>query len=92
MSYKLLFDEKVLDTFLESQDFYGRISEQLATRFHDDFWQCVEYLKQNPNHFQTRYKSIRIAHLSSFPFGIHFFIDQDVIKVLRLLHHKQYYE
>lgn len=72
-------------------EYYEEISDELADRFHNEFWNKIDYVKQNPLH-HLRYKVIRIAHLKVFPYGIHFILEGTVIRVFKILHHKQYYK
>lgn len=43
----------------------------------------------HPLHYQERYKEIRIAFLEGFPYGIHFLLEKDEIKIIKILHHKR---
>ena len=57
-----------------------------------EFETLLKRVEENPLQFQIRYRAIRIAHLKRFPYSIHYFVEDDVIFVLRLLHQKQYYK
>jgi len=91
MNYIIKFEEGTLINFKKAIGYYGHISEDLAHKFHVEFWNKIDSVKEKPLHYQVRYKSIRIAHIKSFPYGIHFIVDGKTIRVLRILHHKQYY-
>lgn len=92
MIYTIKFEEGSLIDFEKAIEEYEKISEELADKFHNEFWKEIDAVKKNPLHYQCRYKTIRIAHLKVFSFGIHFIIDGTLIKVLKILHHKQYYK
>jgi hypothetical protein len=92
MKYIIKFEENSLVNFNKAIKHYEKISDELADRFHNEFWNEIESIKENPLHYQLRYKSIRIAHLNVFPYGVHFIIDDKVIRVFRILHHKLYYK
>jgi hypothetical protein len=92
MKYTIKFEEGSLANFNKIIEHYEKISGELADRFHNDFWNKIDYIKENPLHHQLGYKIVRIAHLKVFPFAIHFILDGTVIKVFKILHHKQYYK
>jgi len=92
MNYSVEFEEGTLENFNKAIKYYEKISNELADSFHIEFWNKIDYLKINPLHYQNRYKKVRIAHLKRFPFGIHYIIDKRVIRVFKILHHKQYFK
>lgn len=92
MNYNIRFEKGTLDDFRDAINYYEAISINLANKFHSAFWSIIDYIKENPLHFQIRYRGIRIAHLKIFPFGIHFIIDEATITVFKILHQKQYYK
>lgn len=92
MSYILLFEDNVHHEYLKSRAYYDDISIELGNRFDLDFKQTLEYLKQNPLHFSTRYYTVRIALFNTFPFGIHFMVEENVIYILKVLHTKRFFK
>lgn len=92
MSYILLFEDNVHHEYLKSRDYYFDISIELGNRFDLDFKQTLEYLKQNPLHFSTRYYNVRIALFDTFPFAIHFMVEGNVIYILKVLHTKRFFK
>lgn len=91
MSYIIKFEKNSLFDFNEGIAYYKLISEILSERFYNEFWKCVENLKENPYAYQIRYLNIRIIKVNSFPFTIHFLIENDIIYVQRVLHDKRQY-
>jgi plasmid stabilization system protein ParE len=55
-----------------------------------DFELCLEVgvaeISRNPNHFQKRYKSVKVRFISRFPFGIHYLIKENEVVVLGIFH------
>ena len=92
MKYTLKFEQGSLANFNNAITHYEKISEELADRFHSEFWNKIDAIKENPLQYPYLYKTIRIAHLKAFPYGIHFIIDDTIIRVFKILHHKQYYK
>ncbi|MEW4922255.1 type II toxin-antitoxin system RelE/ParE family toxin [Algibacter sp. 2305UL17-15] len=92
MAYIIKFEALTLIEFNKVIKHYEDVSIDLADRFHHEFWNKIDGIKDNPLHYQIRYKNIRIAHLKVFPYGIHFIIEGKIIHVFNILHHKQYYK
>lgn len=92
MNYNIKFETRILEDFKEVINFYENISINIADNFHNEFWSKIDHIKENPLHFQIRYRGIRIAHLKTFSFGIHFIVNETTITVFKILHHKQYHE
>lgn len=61
----------------------------LEETFDTDFINQIAYLKANPFLFQIYYRNVRRAHFNTFKFSIHFIIHNEVVYILRVLHHKQ---
>ncbi len=53
-------------------DDYNLKREGLGDHFEQEIRQGIEYLKQEAQTIQVRYKTTRIYFLKRFPFGIHF--------------------
>jgi hypothetical protein len=91
VGYLIKFEKNSLFDFNEGIAYYKSISVTLSERFYNEFWVCVETLKENPNAYQVRYLNIRIIKVKNFPFTIHFLIENDAIYVQRVLHDKRQY-
>ncbi|PQV49382.1 ParE-like toxin of type II ParDE toxin-antitoxin system [Jejuia pallidilutea] len=92
MKYIIEFEEGTLDNFLDAIAYYEKTPNTLSDRFNNEFWAKIGTIKERPLPYQIRYKGIRVAHTKIFPFGIHFIVDGTAIRVLKILHHKQYYK
>ncbi|MGB6268277.1 MAG: type II toxin-antitoxin system RelE/ParE family toxin [Olleya sp.] len=92
MSFTIeLSDESILD-LNESRKFYSEISIDLLEKFDNEIITTIERLEKNPQHFQKRYKEIKIVFTKTFPFGIHYLIDGNTINIQRVLHQKRFYK
>ncbi len=87
MAYQVNVSKEAEKDILTAKCHY-RISG-LEDLFDTDFKNQTDYLKANPFLFQFYYRSIRRVHFASFKYSIHFVIKNDVIYILRVLHHKQ---
>ncbi|RZA01492.1 MAG: type II toxin-antitoxin system RelE/ParE family toxin [Sphingobacteriaceae bacterium] len=55
-----------------------------------DFELCLEaglnQIKRDPYLFQKRYKNFRIHFIDRFPYGIHYLVDEDIVRVFGIFH------
>jgi toxin ParE1/3/4 len=84
--YQLLIsDESRLD-ILEAFSWYEGCRPGLGK----DFELCIEaglnQIQNDPLLWQKRYKNLRIYFIDRFPYGIHYLIEKDVIKVFGVFH------
>lgn len=80
MSYKvtlLLSAQKDLEDAL---DYYAEINKALTTKFYEEFLQLNAILEQNP-FFKTQYHTVRTYRLKSFPYLVHFVINEELNRV-----------
>jgi len=59
---------------------------RLGFLFKDFLETAIPNIKQNPLKFQIRYKNIRNRFLNKFPFGIQYWIFENEIIILAVLH------
>lgn len=90
MIYNLEITEEAVYDTLEAIDWYKDISKKLSFRFEADLNSRLNYLSAYPLNFQIRYlKKVRIVPLNTFPYGIHFFVEQNTIFVVAIFHYKK---
>jgi hypothetical protein len=54
-------DESLLD-IRETREYYSQVSLIILKKFDDELTKSIELLKLNPNHFQKRYRNIKIVY------------------------------
>lgn len=91
MKYISIFRENSLEDYQNGINYYERISSNLADRFDIDFKLKLDDIEEDPFLYQIRYRNIRVAYLTDFPFGIHFIIEKDIIHIIKILHTKRHY-
>ena len=92
MPFKIVISDKAKFDIQESIHYYHKISKDLSARFSLELVNDIDGLKENPYHFQIRYKIFRIAFTEIFPFRVHFFIEESTIYVQGVLHNKRFYK
>lgn len=84
--YSLLISDEAYFDILDAFLWYETAREGLGK----DFELCLEaeltILTRNPKQFQVKYKKVRVAYIERFPFGIHYLLEADIIKVIAVFH------
>jgi hypothetical protein len=86
MSYQLLISDETRLDILDAFSWY----ESRRPGLGKDFQLCLEagfnLITRDPSLFQKRYKEVRIHFIERFPYGIHYLVDTDTVKVFGLFH------
>lgn len=86
MAYKVISSPKVEKDIETAIKFYADIQKSLAKRFLSELKSTLKNIPTRPYHYQIRYASVRLAHLKTFPYSIHFVIDKKSIIILAVFH------
>lgn len=86
MSFELRISPEVFDELADAIDFYNVEIEGLGFELEEEFFNGLAEISKGPLLFQIRYLNIRIFWLHRFPFGIHYFVDQNFIIVSAVIH------
>jgi len=72
----------------EIADWYNMKDKKLIWIFLKDFKEKVKYISVNPLACEVRYENFRIAYLRKFPFGIHYFYNEEknLIEIYSVFH------
>ena len=85
MHQLLISDESRLD-ILDAFSWY----ESRRPGLGKDFELCLEaglnQIQKDPFLFQTRYKNLHVHFIDRFPYGVHYLIEGDTIKVFGIFH------
>ena len=86
MNFKIIILEEAKSDVRESIAWYKNINPMLSKRFATSFNNSVKQIKENPFRYQIRYDEIRVILLKTFPYLIHFNIDNEIIVIKAVLH------
>lgn len=70
----------------EIVDYYDSISPKLADKFLQQLFSAFDLLLANPQLFQLKYRATRVLYLKTYPFGIHYRIDENEVIILAVIH------
>lgn len=86
MNYRLLVSQEarldIFDAFLWYENQRDNLGSELESSLEEGFKKIVT----NPLAFQKQYDSIRIHFIDRFPYGIHYLIDDDSVRVFGVFH------
>ena len=86
MNYRIVIIDEAKIDFRESFFWYKNINPKLAKRYNQSFKESLGIIKKNPLHFQIRYDEVRIIMLTTFPYLIHFSINENLIVIKAIYH------
>lgn len=72
----------IYDAFL----WYEEQREGLGLNFELSLEAGFNLVQRNPFQFEVKHNQIRVHFINKFPFGIHYFVDGQIIKVLAVFH------
>ena len=86
MSKKLIVSEAAeMDIFM-AMLWYETQLAGLSVEFDRKLDEAFQKIKNNPAGFQKRHGKLRIIFLSKFPYGVHYLVQGDLIKIMAVFH------
>ena len=86
MIYTLQISEAAREDFLDSFHWYESVRLGLGEDFELCLEAALESVSRSPKHCAIRYGNIRVKFTERFPFGIHYWIENDLIRVIGIYH------
>jgi len=91
MNYKLVFRAEAEQDLVDIQDYYNKINPAITDNFFIEFFDTMDFIEDEPQLFQVRYRDMKIAPMYRFPYGIHYKQNGPEIIIYRVLHTKRYF-
>jgi len=72
----------------EINNWYRKIDKKLLDNFLKEFRYKIDFIKENPLSCELKYDNNRIVFLKKFPFGIHYFYNEqgNLIEIYSVFH------
>lgn len=77
MLFKVIYANEVFDDLQKAIDYYNSRKKGLGIRFYKAVKIQISEIKSNALGYQVRYETIRCAPLKTFPYTIHYSVNQD---------------
>lgn len=87
MAYKTRINPLARLDILEAIDWYNEQQANLGYRFYKHTQNTIQSIQKNPFGFTVRYKTIRTAIVSKFPYMIHYniILETEIIDILAII-------
>lgn len=89
MNYKLIIKPEAENDLYEAIEWYKEQNENLPSQLLNEVEIGLNNIQKYPEHYQKRYKEIRITFTKKFPYGIYYTLENEIIFVHAILHNKQ---
>jgi toxin ParE1/3/4 len=89
MPYRLSYYDEAGSDIEEAKMWYHSQLPGLEKRFSKDIKHTAARVSSNPFAYAIRYKKIRIAYASVFPYSIHFYIDNARVVITGIVHNSR---
>ena len=89
MSYRLKVSSLALLDIEDAIFWYEYRSERLGKALQECLYEGFEYISKYPLHSAKKYKEVRVKFIRRFPYGIHFIVEEDEVKVIAFFHMKR---
>jgi plasmid stabilization system protein ParE len=88
-SFSIRLRKKALDDVSRIRIWYRKIDPILENRFVHSLNEGLDRIKTNPFGYQVVYRNTRRMILDKFPYSIYYLIQDAIIIVLAVIHHKR---
>jgi plasmid stabilization system protein ParE len=86
MSFKIIILDEAKNDFKEIITWYKKINPLLSKKFANSFNNSLKKINKNPYEYQIRYDNVRVFLLKTFPYLVHFSIENQNIFIKAVLH------
>ncbi|MGB5819692.1 MAG: type II toxin-antitoxin system RelE/ParE family toxin [Saonia sp.] len=89
MAHKVIIKPGAELDILEALEWYEEEKEGLSLDFLERLDDELERISKNPEHFQKRYRDIKIVFTKRYPYGIHYTLENEIVYVHAVMHMKR---
>ena len=84
--YSLIINSLAQSDLKIAADWYAERKEGLDREFIEEIEKTIRQIIRNPEQFAFVRKKIRMAIVKRFPFGVYYYVIEDVINVFAVFH------
>jgi len=89
MTYEVIISLAAALDIEQAVSWYDHQSEGLGDRLKSNLYESLTIIGDNPLICAKRYRDVRVRYLKSFPYGIHYLIEENQVKVFGFFHTKR---
>lgn len=86
---RLRFHPAAITESVEAAAYYDRQYPELGTRFEEALRMGVAKILENPLRWPIRAFGVRHYRLKGFPYSIIYLVDQDLLTIISVMHHRR---
>ncbi len=88
MPYTLVYFDETLQDVKEARQWYKQQQDGLEKRFSKSVKSALTKIRKAPEINSIRFKQIRFQHLETFPYVIHYYVDEEInlIVITAIIH------
>ena len=86
MACKVVSTSPTQHDISQAVEWYISISKPLAKSFLTELRNCQTYIQKHPKKIEIKYQNVRVAYLKTFPYEIHFQLNENEILILPVYH------
>jgi len=75
--YNVVVQQLAKTDIREARKWYNSQKSGLGKKLNENMTATLRKIARNPTSFTIRYKQVRLANFTSFPYAAHFYIDND---------------
>ena len=89
--YSVFYLDEVENDIIVAKQWYAEQQKSLEVRFVAAVKEALSNILKMPTAYAVRYKNVRIAHTKTFPYNVHFYIDEakEQIVIIGIVHNKR---
>ena len=80
MVFKIVLIPSAREELEDAIEYYFKIYNSLSLKFYNEFDDFINVLETNP-FFEKKYSNVRSGQLKSFPYCVHFIVDEEKLLV-----------
>ncbi|MBS1486559.1 MAG: type II toxin-antitoxin system RelE/ParE family toxin [Bacteroidetes bacterium] len=86
MTYEFVISTEAKQDIENAYAWYELRKDGLGYVFESNLEKAIESIKENPFAYQIKYDQVRVCFVSQFPFGLHYFIDGEMVRLVAVFH------
>ena len=89
--YRTFYLDEVEDDIIVAKQWYAEQQKGLEVRFVAAVKDALSNILKMPTAYAVRYRNVRIAHTKTFPYNVHFYIDEakEQVVIIGIVHNKR---
>ena len=86
MSFRVHYEPEAELDILDAMHWYGEQHAGLEGDLLEAILDAEDVIQANPFLHAVKYRDIRWVHVKRFPYALHYFVDQDIVRVIGCIH------